>query len=73
MGRIGLLVATALIAGGVGTQPVYAQSGTGSQKSEKADKQKSTEKKNAAKQSGTQTQPSPAPMSGYRPDSLSNY
>ena len=74
MGRIGLLVAAALIASGFGVHQVYAQSdNTSAQKAEKAEKKKAAaEKKNAA-QNGAQTVPGPAPMSGYRPDSLSNY
>lgn len=74
MKRIGLLVAAALIAG-AGLQQAYAQSGnTPAQKSEKAEKKKSTEKKDAAKQTGTQgNNAQTAPMSGYRPDPVINY
>jgi hypothetical protein len=75
MGRFGLLVTATLIASGFGAQHVLAQSDNPStQKSEKVGKQKSTEKKNATKQTNTQTNSGgAAPMSGYRPDQQSNY
>jgi hypothetical protein len=75
MTRTALLILTALIVGGAGIHQAYAQSGnTTGHKSAKSDKQKSTEKKNAAKQSDTQNNSGQsAPMSGYRPDTVSNY
>jgi hypothetical protein len=80
MGRIALIAAAALFAGGIGMHPAYPQSGTApkadkAEKAEKADKQKSTEKKNTAKQNGTQQTGSTqsAPMSGFRPDPQTNY
>jgi hypothetical protein len=74
MGRLGLLVAAALIAGGFGMQQAYAQSdNTSAQKTEKAEKKKA-EKKNTTQQTNTQTNSGKsAPMSGYRPDTESNY
>ncbi|HVV80107.1 MAG TPA: hypothetical protein VHD59_10910 [Pseudolabrys sp.] len=74
MGRLGLLVAAALIAGGFSLQQAYAQSDNAAQKTEKADKKKSTEKKTTTQQTNTQTNSSgSAPMSGFRPDPVSNY
>jgi hypothetical protein len=75
MTRAALLILTALIVGNAGIYQAYAQAGnTTGQKSEKSDKKKSTEKKNTAKQSGTQANGGQsAPMSGFRPDPVSNY
>jgi hypothetical protein len=71
--RIGLVAAAALLAGGIGINPVHAQTSTTS--AQQADpKKKSTEKKDAAKQAETQTgSGKSAPMSGFRPDPQSNY
>jgi hypothetical protein len=72
---IGLATAAALLASGLALQPVTAQDSKDKSKprTEKSEKQKSTGKKTTQSQTTPSGGGTAAPMSGFRPDPLTNY
>lgn len=71
-GGIGLVLAALLVGGLTINQALAQASNTAAQQADA--KKKSTEKKDAAKQTETQTNSGKsAPMSGFRPDPVTNY
>jgi len=78
--RIGILAAAIFFTASIGTRPLFAIDNDKAASAKAASEEKAADKKKARKQTGTaqstggNTAPTgAAPMSGFRPDPVSNY